>query len=313
MEFIPTSKELQPNNTVQVDEQEKIAGLQGDQQRVSKNIEKVNVPDSGQPNNSERARDGTSTKESNAVPDLGSSVNHGNMMQTSPIRNSAVQNEANSSGYNATLRDFVTVDEPRPTRVPIRDNEVQNQTKRIEQDIRGTPEGSAHKSMVNLDVRSKTNPFRSPATPDVKAASDTPKKVPLPATRCLCLNRSLTATVSMSEIVEGVLNHGNQMDLDSDFVLGGDGDKDRDKDTTGSLGVAGVKNLDNDSAALSLSTILKKEDFGRMQVVGQFNLGFVVAKLDDDLFIVDQHASDEKSNFEELQLKSVISSQPLIR
>ena len=33
-----------------------------------------------------------------------------------------------------------------------------------------------------------------------------------------------------------------------------------------------------------------------MEVLGQFNLGFIIAKLDNDLFIIDQHASDEKFN-----------------
>lgn len=31
-----------------------------------------------------------------------------------------------------------------------------------------------------------------------------------------------------------------------------------------------------------------------MRILGQFNLGFVIAELDDDLFILDQHACDEK-------------------
>ena len=33
----------------------------------------------------------------------------------------------------------------------------------------------------------------------------------------------------------------------------------------------------------------------------QFNLGFIIAGKDDDLFIIDQHATDEKFNFERLQ------------
>ena len=36
--------------------------------------------------------------------------------------------------------------------------------------------------------------------------------------------------------------------------------------------------------------------------VGQFNLGFIVARLGSHLFIIDQHASDEKRNFERLQV-----------
>lgn len=38
----------------------------------------------------------------------------------------------------------------------------------------------------------------------------------------------------------------------------------------------------------------------KMEIVGQFNLGFIICRLEKDLFIVDQHASDEKSTFERL-------------
>ena len=50
-----------------------------------------------------------------------------------------------------------------------------------------------------------------------------------------------------------------------------------------------------------------------MRVVGQFNLGFICALLDRDLFIVDQHAGDEIYNFERLQRTTTIHSQPLIQ
>jgi DNA mismatch repair protein PMS2 len=40
--------------------------------------------------------------------------------------------------------------------------------------------------------------------------------------------------------------------------------------------------------------IINKRDFERMQVIGQFNLGFMIALLDEDLYILDQHACDEK-------------------
>ena len=46
-------------------------------------------------------------------------------------------------------------------------------------------------------------------------------------------------------------------------------------------------------AESELERIFKKSDFKRMQVLGQFNLGFIVARLGRDLFIVDQHASGE--------------------
>ena len=49
-----------------------------------------------------------------------------------------------------------------------------------------------------------------------------------------------------------------------------------------------------------------------MQIIGQFNLGFIVARLDTDLFIVDQHASDEKFRFEKLSNETKLKTQKLI-
>eukprot|EP00736_Rhodelphis_marinus_P010706 Rmarinus@m.13179 len=66
-------------------------------------------------------------------------------------------------------------------------------------------------------------------------------------------------------------------------------------------------------AESELSLVIQKEDFLRMHVVGQFNLGFIIARKHNDLFIVDQHASDEKYNFEKLQESTVMSVQRLIR
>ena len=85
---------------------------------------------------------------------------------------------------------------------------------------------------------------------------------------------------------------------------------------------AGIE-TDDDKAQEALSRIIDKSDFLTMNVIGQFNRGFIIArrrkhdgpgKLDmDDLFIIDQHAADEKYNFEQLQETTRIESQKLIR
>ncbi|GAA5849218.1 hypothetical protein JCM8547_006479 [Rhodosporidiobolus lusitaniae] len=94
-----------------------------------------------------------------------------------------------------------------------------------------------------------------------------------------------------------------------------------------------------DEAEATLSRVVSKEDFEKMEVLGQFNLGFIIARrrvrvpsrwaegegegvevggqeaggeVQDDLFIIDQHASDEKYNFETLQSETVIQSQRLL-
>lgn len=82
-----------------------------------------------------------------------------------------------------------------------------------------------------------------------------------------------------------------------------------------SVETAGISNTDDNVGAINaLSRIIRKEDFGRMKVIGQFNLGFILVVLDEqDVFIVDQHASDEKYNFETLQQTTRIQGQRLIQ
>ncbi|KMT19361.1 hypothetical protein BVRB_1g013620 [Beta vulgaris subsp. vulgaris] len=67
------------------------------------------------------------------------------------------------------------------------------------------------------------------------------------------------------------------------------------------------------AATTELERLFRKRDFNRMKVIGQFNLGFIIGKLDEDLFIVDQHAADEKYNFERLSEVTVMNQQPLLR
>lgn len=78
--------------------------------------------------------------------------------------------------------------------------------------------------------------------------------------------------------------------------------------------------LNSTDAEDRLSLTIHKSDFAEMNIVGQFNLGFILATRtspdetgSDDLFIIDQHASDEKYNFERLQANTVVASQRLVR
>ena len=68
-----------------------------------------------------------------------------------------------------------------------------------------------------------------------------------------------------------------------------------------------------------LSLTVTKADFKEMQIIGQFNLGFIIAvrpptstSPTSDLFIIDQHASDEKYNFERLSATTMLVSQRLV-
>ncbi|KAJ4989630.1 DNA mismatch repair protein MutL [Stagonosporopsis vannaccii] len=68
-----------------------------------------------------------------------------------------------------------------------------------------------------------------------------------------------------------------------------------------------------------LSLTVTKADFNEMHIIGQFNLGFIIVvrpptskSPTSDLFIIDQHASDEKYNFERLSATTTLVSQRLV-
>ena len=69
---------------------------------------------------------------------------------------------------------------------------------------------------------------------------------------------------------------------------------------------------DNLAAEEELVKHVSKDMFEKMEIVGQFNLGFIVTKFEENLFIVDQHATDEKYNFETLQQNYTLRGQRLI-
>ncbi|CAH7673285.1 hypothetical protein PPACK8108_LOCUS8172 [Phakopsora pachyrhizi] len=103
-----------------------------------------------------------------------------------------------------------------------------------------------------------------------------------------------------------------------------------------SLEGAGLNEIEAEEV---LSRKVFKEDFELMKVIGQFNLGFIIVRRtkdikkehnhraiddvdciggskdelrEDDLFIIDQHASDEKFNYEKLQRETKLTGQRLL-
>lgn len=62
-----------------------------------------------------------------------------------------------------------------------------------------------------------------------------------------------------------------------------------------------------------LTQYFSKNSFKEMRVIGQFNHGFILAALQNgDIFVVDQHASDEKANYERLMRDYEATPQPLV-
>ena len=66
-----------------------------------------------------------------------------------------------------------------------------------------------------------------------------------------------------------------------------------------------------------LKRTFKKKNFTKLQIIGQFNLSFIVATLEGsargDLFILDQHAIDERNNLEKFNKTIKIDTQFLMK
>lgn len=58
---------------------------------------------------------------------------------------------------------------------------------------------------------------------------------------------------------------------------------------------------------------LCRESFENMDIIGQFNNGFIITRYNDHLFIIDQHATDERANFEDQLDKCPMERQVMVR
>lgn len=81
-----------------------------------------------------------------------------------------------------------------------------------------------------------------------------------------------------------------------------------------------ASSMSQEQSENQLNLTLSKKDFFSMKIIGQFNLGFIITSRPSkeegyisDIFIIDQHASDERYNFEKLQSNTTIESQLLIK
>lgn len=68
----------------------------------------------------------------------------------------------------------------------------------------------------------------------------------------------------------------------------------------------------NTVAEQELKFNINKSSFESMEVIGQFNKGFILARLNKHIFIIDQHATDERANYEEELDKCPFITQSMI-
>lgn len=75
---------------------------------------------------------------------------------------------------------------------------------------------------------------------------------------------------------------------------------------------AAADDEDGEGEESAMHRRLHKSDFVKMHVIGQFNRGFIIARFGNDLYIIDQHAADEKYNFERYRRDTIMHTQKLL-
>ncbi|SCU85203.1 LAMI_0C10462g1_1 [Lachancea mirantina] len=147
--------------------------------------------------------------------------------------------------------------------------------------------------------------------PEVNVRVSIPKE--LPATRNLSAAKEL-ASSGLESLTKVVSVSADAITRACNGVLARRLQQAQDRPQTDLIKNDKLQDLKEGENYLTLT--VSKKDFKQMEIVGQFNLGFIIVTRKQnskyDLFIVDQHASDEKYNFEVLQRTTNFKSQRLI-
>lgn len=137
-------------------------------------------------------------------------------------------------------------------------------------------------------------------------------------------NDSLNYIVTVDNDTRSMMDNfrfikGNNRWHTGNYAKNGDTEDEDDEDDTNDYNMKNEVSVDDinkpaEEAESQLALKISKTDFLNMKIIGQFNLGFiiVVKQIDGELFIIDQHASDEKYNFEKLSKETVFQSQRLV-
>ncbi|KAJ3203481.1 Mismatch repair endonuclease pms2, partial [Dinochytrium kinnereticum] len=179
--------------------------------------------------------------------------------------------------------------------------------------------GGPISSPAASSLRDQTSPLLEDDVPNAKsetrtkAAIPTPEKSPMKVIRARTPKKSILDDRYLKEIRTGVMLDCGMEGIQTRWR---NRKKKRDRmdvDQDGGMFEAGIGPETSDKAVEEFNKYIKKDDFKNMKILGQFNLGFIIARLEQDLFIIDQHASDEKFNYEHFTRTLQISTQPLIR
>ncbi|USP75413.1 hypothetical protein yc1106_02687 [Curvularia clavata] len=162
--------------------------------------------------------------------------------------------------------------------------------------------GNEDNKITELDAEAEADAVQ-PSEMSLKRAN---KLFDIPPKKYWILNLKRVTRTDTKSIARQVQRSRTQTNVS----LGGDGQ-------TATLLTSNQPNADAAEERLSLT--VTKADFGKMRIVGQFNLGFIIAVRPPtstsphaELFIIDQHASDEKYNFERLAATTKLVSQRLV-
>lgn len=188
--------------------------------------------------------------------------------------------------------------EPESREPKAREEEIQEGAPKAREE-----KGAEEQAIERMDQEA-TPPIRQDNSKDVPATRGISRKVG--RQKHSTLNSTIKVRVDMNDIRKHFASSGDSVPSEQA--------QDQNKMAIKAFNIA----EDGKDIESKLDLTVHKEDFTEMEIVGQFNLGFILVRRTSqetgatDLFIIDQHASDEKFNFERLQRDTVLNHQRLV-
>ena len=213
--------------------------------------------------------------------------------------------DPDQSSLNSSATTLIsTIESPSPAPTSIRSSQHTDSTPNSQ----ATPTNNTTSTQVESGARRTVNRCESvdEKTPVSSQASD---DVPSSSVDFSANRKTKILRVNLKEYMRQQTERLSQLKLKESH------EKDDDEEERKMLSELKFKSksIDSKDAEAELDRSITKEDFLRMKVCGQFNKGFIITQLDNDLFIVDQHAADEIFNFETLQRTGKIEKQRLLQ